>query len=254
MRSTQRLTGAAKKTVERLLVSAGHACAKAFDERVRNLRCEYLQMDEIWSFIGCKQGNLKKDAPKEGKGDVWTWIAIDPATKLIVSYHIGLRNPSDASMFVDDVASRVVGNVQISTDGLRSYKPAIESAFGTRVSHGMAVKIYGPPAADTRMEARYSPGKCQEITRSVVSGSPEHDKISTSHVERQNLTVRMNNRRFTRLTNAFSKKLENHENSLAIHFMHYNFCRIHQTLRVTPAMAAGLTDRVWELSDLVNLA
>ncbi len=254
MRSTQRLTGSAKKTVERLLVSIGKSCASAHDKLVRKLRSDSIQLDEIWSFVGCKETHLKAEQKGRGRGDCWTWTAIDSNTKLIVAYHIGFREHSDASAFLDDVAARIEGRVQITTDGFTAYKAAIENAFGTRADYGISVKIYGRPEEKSRVDARYSPLRCKEVKNTPVSGNPDLAKISTSFVERQNLTMRMGNRRFTRLTNAFSKNVENHEHSIALHFMHYNFCRIHQTLRCTPAMAAGLTDRVWELSDLVDLS
>jgi IS1 family transposase len=247
------MTGVAKKTVERLLVAAGQACTIAHDKLVRNVAVRFLQMDEIWSYVGCKESHLKRSERGNGRGDCWVWVGIDPETKLIVSYHIGSREAADAMVFAEDVAARVVGKIQISTDGLKAYKDAIENAFGIRADLGSIVKIYGQADAETRQEVRYSPLRCTEVKRAVVAGEPDPSFICTSHVQRQNLTIRMSNRRFTRLTNAFSKKRDNHEHSIAIHFMYYNFCRIHQSLRVTPAMAAGLTDRVWEISDLVKL-
>jgi IS1 family transposase len=252
MRSTTRLTGTAKKTVERMLVSAGKACAEYMDKTMRNLPCKVLQVDEIWSFIGCKERNLP--VPLRGSldlGDCWTWVCIDAESKLIPAFYVGKREAVDARMFLRDVAERLAHRVQLTTDGLKAYLEAVEGAFGDDIDFAMLVKLYGQPK-DTPQRV-YSPPICTGIRRRRIIGNPDRALISTSYAERQNLTMRMQMRRFTRLTNAFSKKVENHKHALAIYFMHYNFCRIHQTLRVTPAMEAGIADHVWSLEELVNL-
>lgn len=252
MRSTARLTGAAKKTVERLLVSAGLACADFMDKVMRNLNCKLLQVDEVWSFTYSKQKNVPEHLKGNAEvGDTWTWIAIDAVTKLIPAWHIGKRSAGDAYEFINDLAERLASRVQLTSDGLRAYVEAIEGAFGAEIDYAQLVKLYGNEQAGP--EVRYSPPVCIGARKVRVSGHPIRALVSTSHVERQNLTLRMSNRRFTRLTNAFSKKLENHKHAAAIHFLHYNFCRIHQTLRVTPAMEAGLTDHVWALAEVVAL-
>jgi len=252
MRSTSRLTGAAKKTVERMLVSAGAACADYMDKAMRNLNCKLLQVDEVWSFTYAKQKNLPKHLNGNDEvGDTWTWIAIDAQTKMIPCWHVGKRNAADAYKFINDLAERLDSRVQLTSDGLKAYVEAIEGAFGSEIDYAQLVKLYGN--APALGEVRYSPPVCTGARKKSISGNPVRALVSTSHIERQNLTLRMSNRRFTRLTNAFSKKLENHKHAAAIHFMHYNFCRIHQTLRVTPAMEAGLTDHVWTLEEVVAL-
>lgn len=252
MRSTARLTGAAKKTVERMLVSAGVACAAFQDQIMRNLNCKLLQVDEVWSFTYSKQKNVPDHLQGwEEVGDTWTWIAIDAETKLIPCWHIGKRNAADASLFIHNLKERLARRVQLTSDGLKPYIEAVEDAFGSEIDFAQLVKLYGN---ETRLpETRYSPPVCVGARKKRIIGHPVKANVSTSFIERQNLTLRMNNRRFTRLTNAFSKKLENHKHAAAIHFMHYNFCRIHQTLRVTPAMEAGLTDHVWTLAEVVAL-
>jgi IS1 family transposase len=252
MRSTSRLTGAAKKTVERLLVSAGTACADYMDQAMRRLNCKLLQVDEVWSFTYAKQKNVPDDLKGNREvGDTWTWIAIDAETKLIPCWHIGKRTSSDAYLFINDLAERLRGRVQLTSDGLKAYVEAVEGAFGADIDYAQLVKLYGNDVGQT--EVRYSPPVCIGARKVRVSGNPDKALVSTSHIERQNLTLRMSNRRFTRLTNAFSKKLENHKHAAAIHFMYYNFCRIHQTLRVTPAMQAGISDHVWSLEEVVAL-
>lgn len=252
MRSTSRLTGAAKKTVERLLVSAGEACAAYMDKSMRNLNCKVLQVDEIWSFTYAKQKNVPEHLKGEDTGDTWTWIAMDSETKLVPCFHIGKRNATDAYLFINDLATRLASRVQLTSDGLKAYVEAVEGAFGSEIDYAQLIKLYGNENNPV-MQARYSPPVCTGTRRKRISGSPVKRLISTSHIERQNLTIRMSNRRFTRLTNAFSKKLENHKHAAAIHFMFYNFCRIHTTLRVTPAMQAGITDHVWNLNEVVEL-
>ena len=251
LRSTARMTGVARMTVEKLLRDLGAACARYQDEHLRNLTCRRIECDEIWSFVYAKEKNVEraKSAP-EVAGDVWTWTAIDADTKLVPSWLIGSRDAGSAYTFMMDLAGRLRGRVQLTTDGLTSYLEAVEDAFGADIDYAMLVKIYG---ADPEAEKRYSPAKCQGCDVKIVTGEPNPKHISTSYVERQNLTMRMSMRRFTRLTNAFSKKVEMHVHSVALHFMHYNFVKIHSTLRTTPAQAAGVTDRLWEIEDLVAL-
>lgn len=255
MRSTSRLTGAAKKTVERLLVAAGTACAEYHRNVMRDLPCRILQVDEIWSFVGCKASNV---APSlrglRIRGDVWTWVAIDAETKLIPTWHVGGRDSIDAKLFIDDLSKRLANRVQLTSDGHSAYIEAVEQAFGAEIDYSMMIKLYGRPLEDVnRVNVRYSPPSCIGIRKQKIIGRPDRDLVSTSFVERQNLTMRMSMRRFTRLTNAFSKKVENHQHALAIYFLHYNFCRVHSTLRVTPAMEAGITDHVWEIEEIVAL-
>ena len=252
MRSTQRLCNANKKTVERLMVAAGKACAAYMDKTMRDLNCKLLQVDELWSFTYAKQKNVPKDMKgRNDVGDTWTWIAIDAKTKLIPCFHVGKREASDAYFFVNDLASRLASRVQLTSDGLKAYVEAVEGAFGSEIDYAQLIKLYGNEIATG--EVRYSPPVCTGARKKRIVGNPDRKLISTSHVERQNLNVRMGNRRFTRLTNAFSKKLENHIHMAALYFMHYNFCRIHQTLRVTPAMEAGITDHVWSLEEIIDL-
>ena len=244
------MTGVSKVTILKLLADLGNACAEYHHRNVRNLRVRRLQCDEIWSFVGAKAKNVSLEKKLAGWGDVWTWTAIDAETKLCVSYAIGGRDASWAHAFMEDCASRIIGRVQITTDGNRVYVDAVEGAFGMDCDYAQLQKIYG---ASMEPERQYSPARCIGVDMKIVSGNPDPKHISTSYVERQNLTMRMSMRRFTRLTNGFSKKLENHEHAIAIYFMYYNFCRIHQTLRVTPAMEAGLADHVWGLEELVGL-
>ena len=247
--ATCRMLGVGKRTVLRLLEDAGRACAAFHDEYVRNVRVRRLQCDEIWSFVGAKMKNANEEQVAAGWGDVWTWTAIDADTKLIVSYLVGQRGPAWAKFFMEDIASRVASRIQLTTDGLRLYAEAVEGAFGCDVDYAMLIKLYGNDSFDTK----YSPGECIGTQSAVLMGSPDPRHISTSFVERQNLTMRMSMRRFTRLTNGFSKKLENHAHQVALYFMHYNCCRVHKSLRVTPAMEAGLTDHVWTIEELCGL-
>lgn len=252
IRAITRTTGASKNTVSKLLNDVGAACAEHHDKRVVGLRCRRVQVDEIWAFIYAKQKNVEaaKAAP-EGAGDVWTWTAIDADTKLAVSWLVGSRDAEYAEAFMTDVASRIDRRVQVTSDGLGVYVDAVDAAFGGFVDYAMLVKTYG--SAPETLKGKYSPPICTGAKRVRVRGNPDIDHVSTSFVERSNLTMRMHMRRFTRLTNGFSKKIEAHANAVALHFMYYNFCRIHSKLRMTPAMAAGVTDRLWEVSDLAAL-
>jgi IS1 family transposase len=243
------MTGASKNTIIKLLEDAGEAFSDYQDRALRNLSCKRIQLDEIWAFCYAKQRNvmLAKAAPEEA-GDLWTWVAIDADTKLVPSWRIGDRSGATATEFVCDLSGRLANRVQVTSDGHRAYLEAVEAGFGADVDYAQLVKLYGEvphPAG------RYSPAAIQGTKTYCCTGKPDPAHISTSFVERQNLTMRMSMRRFTRLTNGFSKKAENHGHSVAIHFMHYNFVRIHQSLRVTPAMAAGVTPKLWSLTDMV---
>lgn len=250
MRSIERIVGCSINTVTKLLCEAGAACAAYHDANVRNLQSKRIQCDEIWAFCYAKNKSVKAAvAAPEGAGDVWTWTAIDADSKLIVSYLVGGRDTEYATEFMLDVKSRLSNHVQLSTDGHKPYMQAVEQAFD-EIDYAMIVKQYGP---DVQRNGRYSPPVCTGARKLVVSGSPDRDHVSTSYVERQNLTMRMHMRRFTRLTNGFSKKVENHLHAVALHFMYYNFCKIHKTLRVTPAMEAGISSYVWSIEDLAKL-
>jgi IS1 family transposase len=252
IRATARLNDCSPVTVLKLLADLGEASATYHDDYVRHLRVRRLQADEIWCFVGAKAKNTSPEKKAEGWGDVWTWVGIDADTKLIVSYLVGGRDSACAKEFMQGCADRIKNRVQITTDGSRVYLDAVEDAFGADIDYAMLQKIYGAPSdEETR---RYSPARCIGCDLKVVSGDPDPTHVSTSYVERQNLTMRMHMRRFTRLTNGHSKKLDNHCHAVALHYMYYNFCKIHQTLRVTPAMEAGLTDRVWAIEELCALA
>ena len=252
IRSTCRMTGVSKKAVTKLLMDLGQVCADYQDRTFRNLKLARLQCDEIWAFCGCKDKNVKPEIRGiYGRGDIWTWTAIDAETKLIPCWHVGLRNAQDADVFISDLASRLLGTPQITTDGLKVYVSAIKQSFGDMVDYAALIKLYGAPEPGNA--ARYSPSRIVGTEMQRISGEPDPEHVSTSYVERANLSMRMGMRRFTRLTNGFSKKAENHEAAVAVYFMHYNFVRIHQTLRVTPAMAAGVTDHVWEIEDVIEL-
>lgn len=251
LRSTSRMTGASKVTILKLLADLGQVCAEYQDKALRNLTCKRIQCDEIWQFCYAKAKNVPADKRDTfGYGDVWTWVAIDPDTKLVVSWCVGSRGLATARDFMHDLAGRLANRVQLTTDGHRVYLEAVESAFGSEIDYSMLVKIYG---ADSEPNTRYSPAECIACQKVGITGRPDPKHISTSHVERQNLTMRMGMRRFTRLTNGFSKKVENHALAVALHYMHYNFCRVHQTLRVTPAMEAGIADHVWSMEEIVTL-
>ena len=251
IRAVTRLTGTSKKAVSRLLVDAGQAAAWYQDRVFRNLTCRRIQVDEIWAFVHCKQKNVgtAKAAP-DGAGDVWTWTAIDADTKLIPSWFVGGRDSDAAIIFMDDLASRLANRVQLTSDGHKAYLDAVEGAFGADIDFAQLVKLYGE---SPEAEKRYSPAECIGARKTRIEGNPDPAHVSTSFAERQNLSVRMHVRRFTRLTNAFSKKIENHAHSVALFAMYYNFVRIHQTLRTTPAMAAKVTERLWEIGDIVEV-
>jgi len=248
--ATCRMTGAAEHTVLNLLQDLGCAAAEYHHRNVRGLRTRRLQCDEIWAFVGAKQKSASPEKKDQGWGDVWTWTAIDADTKMCVSYLVGGRTTGWATDFMLDCRERIVGHPQITTDAHKPYLKAVEEAFGGDADYAMLHKVFG---ASTEPEHRYSPAACIGCDMKAVSGAPDPDHVSTSYVERQNLTMRMSMRRFTRLTNGFSKKLENHGHAVALYFLHYNFCRVHKTLRITPAMEAGIADHVWTLEELLNL-
>ena len=254
MRAITRIEGVGINTVTRLLEDAGAACAAYHDEHVRNVPARRIQVDEIWSFTYAKEKNVEyaKKAPPEA-GNTWTWTALDADSKLIISWLVGPRDLGSAHPFMDDLASRIRYRPQITSDGLGCYVAAVEDVFGADVDFAQLVKLYGRGDDNATTEARYSPPSCLGTKVLNVAGDPDPKHISTSYVERQNLTIRMSNRRFTRLTNAFSKKLRNHEHHNALHFVHYNYCRIHKSLRVSPAMAAGITDVLRDTEWIVEL-
>lgn len=252
IRAITRLTGASKNTVTKLLIDAGKACAEYHNANVREVKASRIQVDEIWSFTYAKQKNVvaAKAAPN-GAGDTWTWTAIDADNKLIVSYFVGGRDGECAMWFMDDLRARLANRAQLTSDGHRAYLEAVEGAFGDDVDYAMINKIYG--TATESMRGRYSPAECIGAKKDRVTGNPDMGHASTSYVERNNLTMPMHMRRFTRLTNAFSKKAENHANAVALHMMYYNFVKTHSKLRMSPAMAAGVSERLWEISDIVTL-
>lgn len=252
IRSTVRMTGVAKNTVAKLLVELGAACAKYQDRVFRNLNCKRLQADEIWSFVYAKQKNVKPEMVVDGRyaGDSWTWVAIDADTKLVPCWMIGLRDASAARDFMEDLAGRLANRVQLTTDGHKAYLTAVNRAFGNDIDYAMLVKIYG---ADVEGQKRCSPAECIGCKQHTIKGEPNPEHISTSFAERQNLTMRMSMRRFTRLTNGFSKKIENHAAALGLYYMWYNFGRKHQTLKTTPAVAAGVADHIWSVEEIIGL-
>ncbi len=251
LRSASRMTGVARNTVAKLLVDLGRACAIYQDKALRYLPCQRLEVDEIWSFVYAKQRNVPANRKGEfGVGDVWTFTAICADTKLVPSFLIASRDGESATIFMRDLASRLKGRAQLTTDGHKMYLEAVEDAFGADVDFAQLVKIYG---SDPEDERRYSPATCLGSECTPIQGLPDPSKVSTSYVERQNLTMRMHIRRFTRLTNAFSKKLENHAAAVALHFCWYNFGRIHGSLRITPAMKAGIARKPWSIQDLLRL-
>ncbi len=257
IRATCRITGVAKGTVTRLLESVGKVCLEYQDAVLRNLPCKTIQCDEIWSYCYAKGKNVPEQHKDQfGYGDVWTWVAIDADTKLVPSWLVGLRDIEHAYTFIRDLKGRLSNRVQLSTDGHGTYLRAVEDAFGSEIDYAQVIKIYGQLSEG---EKRYSPAECIRTEKKILQGNPDVSKISTSYVERQNLTMRMNMRRFTRLTNAFSKKIQNLEYAVALHFMYYNFCRPHKTLNlkrslgITPAMAAGVTKKRWAIEDIIYL-
>lgn len=252
LRATSRITGCSKNTVTKLLVEVGKACLNFHDKTVQRVNSTKVQCDEIWSFVYAKQKNATDEQKENGAGDVWTWTAIDADSKLIVTWYVGSRDADSANYFMQDVASRLSNRVQLTTDGYKPYLKAVENAFDLGgIDYAQLVKMYGKE--NTTGDTRYSPAECTGTKKIKVTGNPDKREVSTSYVERQNLTMRMHMRRFTRLTNAFSKKLDNHCYAIALHFVYYNFVRIHQTLRVPPAMEAGLIKDLWSVEDIVKL-
>lgn len=254
MRSISRITGVSINTVTKLLEDAGKACAAYHDVTVRNVKANHVQCDEIWSFCYAKDKNVAtaKAAP-EGAGDVWTWTAIERDHKMILSFEVGDRSGATAIEFMDDLRARLANRVQLTTDGHKAYLEAVEGAFGGDVDYAMLVKLYGEPTGQKGHERKYSPAECTGARKELISGEPVKSMVSTSHVERANLSMRMGMRRFTRLTNGFSKKLENHLHMLSLYFVHYNFVRVHKSLKMTPAMAAGVTKTLHDMTWLVGI-
>jgi IS1 family transposase len=251
IRATSRMTGVAKGTILSLLEKIGTACADFHDRAVRNVKSRRVQCDEIWQFCYAKDKNVPTEKRGQfGYGSVWTWIGVDADTKLTISYLVGTRDGASAYEFMSDLSNRLANRVQLTTDGHRAYLDAVEGAFGADIDYATLTKIYGAPVESER---RYSPAVCLGATAAVITGKPDQRHISTSYVERQNLTMRMSMRRFTRLTNGFSKEVDNLRHAVALYAVHYNFCRVHQTLRVTPAMEAGLATHVWEISEIAQL-
>ena len=249
IRSTERMTETHRDTIMRLMVEVGTGCAALMDKEMRDLQCERLQVDEIWAYVGKKQRHLTPSDNRAVLGDMWTFVALDADTKLVPAYRVGKRTGREAMALITDLSERLANRVQLSSDALSAYVEAAEEAFGADIDYGQAVKFY---EAEPIGPGRYSPPKVTRQVKTVIAGNPDQDHISTSYVERQNLTMRMSMRRFTRLTNAFSKKVENLRAAASLHFAYYNFVRIHRTLRVTPAMAAGVSSRLWSLEELVE--
>lgn len=251
IRATVRMTGVSKNTIAKLIVELGAACSEHLNKALVNLNCKRIQCDEIWSFCYAKEKNVPAEERGQfGFGDVWTWVGMDADSKLIVSWLVAGRDAGSAHFFIQDLAKRLANRVQLTTDGHRAYLSAVEDNFGSDVDYAMQVKLYGN---DSSNETRYSPVECIGCREVVVTGRPNPKHISTSYIERQNLTMRMHMRRFTRLTNAHSKKIENHIASIAIHYMHYNFCRVHESLRVTPAMEEGISDHIWTVEEMIDV-
>jgi IS1 family transposase len=250
--ATSRMIGVSNNTVLKLLADIGEACAAYQDKAFRNLKSKRIECDEIWSFVYAKERHLSPELKGVfGVGDVYTWVALDADSKLVPCWNVGRRDAVSGMAFIKDLSERLAHRVQLSTDGFKVYLTAIEEAFGADIDYGMIVKVYGHSEDDD--SKRYSPAECIGCEKEVISGNPDYDLISTSYIERQNLTMRMSIRRFTRLTNGFSKKIENHMHAVALHFMHYNFVRIHKSLRCTPAMEAGVTKTLWSIEDIVKL-
>ncbi len=255
LRATERLTGVFRQAITNLLLSVGDGCRSLLDERMRDLHCDVLELDEVWTFVGCKEAHRDDSDPPE-YGDAYTWVALDARTKIVPCFRVEKRTAAAANAFAADLRARVLGKPQITTDGFKPYVEAIEAAFGSRVDYAQILKTYQTDEAGgaSRDDVRYSRGRVVRSVKRTITGTPDEGNISTSYVERGNLTLRMGQRRFTRLTNAFSKKAENLRAAVALHFGHYNFCRVHMTLRVTPAMEAGLTDHVWSVEELITEA
>lgn len=253
IRATVRMTGVAKNTIVRLLAEVGEACASYQDSAFHDLRCQRIQCDEIWSFVYAKKKNVPETKIGQA-GDVWTWVALDADTKLVPCWLLSPTRELDAAIaFLSNLAARLRNRIQLTSDGHHVYAEAVDFAFAGEVDFAQLIKVYRGAQTDASPETRYSPASVTGIRSRRVFGNPDRAHVSTSYVERQNLTMRMQMRRFTRLTNGFSKKLANHIAAVALHFMYYNFCRIHQTLRITPAMAAGVSDRLWDVEDIVAL-
>lgn len=253
IRSIERMTGVHRDTIMRLGVRAGQACEQIMDEKMRGLNCRNIEVDEIWGFVGKKAKNAKVNDRARGQGDVWTFIALDADTKLIPNFVVGQRNAYFANVFMEDLANRLGSRVQISSDGMNAYVEAVERGFGAEVDYGQIVKTYSVINLAKDAASRYSPAEVVEVEKNIVSGAPVISKICTSHIEKQNHTLRMHCRRLTRLTNAFSKKLENFKAAVALNFAYYNFAKINSAVRMTPAMAAGVSDHVWTVPELVEL-
>jgi IS1 family transposase len=249
IRSVERMTGVHRDTIMRLVIRSGEGCTRLLNERMRRLSCRVIQADEIWTYVGKKEKRVRVNDNPEEVGDQYVFVAMDSETKLIPTFRVGKRDAANTWHFIQDLQERLMHRVQLTTDGFRPYRDAVEDAFGANIDYAMLVKVYG---SSGEPDTRYSPAEIIDTRLIPITGNPDPALISTSHIERQNLTMRMQMRRFTRLTNAFSKKLVNLRAALALHFAHYNFCRVHSSLRVTPAMAAGVTDRIWELDELVN--
>jgi IS1 family transposase len=245
------MTGIHHDTIMRLVVKVGNACEKIMDTTMRNLTCKDIEVDEVWSFVGKKQRHVKPEDDPNAVGDFYTFLALDPTTKLIPTYRVGKRDLPNAQAFISDLSSRLTNRIQLSSDKLKAYVESVETVFGADIDYGQIVKSY---EAEPVGPGRYSPPEVVAVTKEYIMGNPDPAKICTSYVERQNLTVRMQIRRFTRLTNGFSKKLENLKAAVALHFAHYNFVRVHSTIRTTPAMEAGVTGNLWTIRDLIERA
>ena len=254
IRSTERMTGANRNTIMSLLVRMGEGCTRLHNERVQRIRAQRVQVDEIWTFVFVKQMRLNGNHNHAEMGDQYVFVGMDADSKLVISYLVGKRDPTSAFYFMSDLKERLATRVQLTTDGFRPYLPAVEDTFGADVDYAQLVKLYGQQKSQSDDRDWYKPVRVMDAIPMRVEGRPDPKWISTSYIERQNLTIRMQIRRFTRLTNAFSKKLDNLKAAVALHFAYYNFCRVHRSLRVTPAIAAQLTDHLWNLEELLNAA
>jgi len=258
IRSIERMTGVHRDTIMRLGVRIGEGCRKIMDEKMKNLSCSRIECDEIWGFVGSKRRHKYKaknphvSATLEGRGDIWTFVAIDAETKLVPSFHFGDRGYKDAELFMSDLAGRLNGRIQLSTDSHLVYREAVENSFGCEVDYGQIVKTFGD-GGTLDAQRKYSPAEIIHIKRKKMTGNPKSKLISTSYIEKQNHTMRMHCRRLSRLTNAFSKKLENFKAAVSLHFAYYNFCKIHKTIQCTPAMEAGITSSIWTVRELVEM-